>query len=146
MTPDPATVFELIERGAAMQPAAVYAVAAEDVAQSMTYGALREASVHVGEALAATGLHRGDTVSLVMPNGLQTIRLLLGFMHAGCCVNPVNLLAQPEQLRYVLGHSDCRLVIAAPEWAERVRAALAGVGREVRLVILAADGDFAALR
>jgi acyl-CoA synthetase (AMP-forming)/AMP-acid ligase II len=146
MTPDPATVFELIERGAAAQPAAVYAVAAEDEAQAMTYGALREACVHVGRALAATGLAPGDTVSLVMPNGLQTIQLLLGFMHAGCCVNPVNLLAQPEQMRYVLGHSDCRLVIAAPEWAERVRAALAGVGREVRLVVLAADGGFAALR
>ena len=58
-----------------------------------------------------------------MPNGLQTLRLLLGCMHAGYCVNPVNLLAQPEQMRYVLEHSDCRLVLASPEWAERVRAA-----------------------
>jgi hypothetical protein len=59
----------------------------------------------------------GDTVSLVMPNGLMTLRLLLGAMHGGCCVNPVNLLSQPEQMRYVLEHSDCKLVFAAPEWA-----------------------------
>jgi long-chain acyl-CoA synthetase len=52
----------------------------------------------------------------VMPNGLQTIRLLLGAMHAGVCVNPVNLLSQPGQMRYVLEHSDCKLVFVAPAW------------------------------
>ena len=46
-------------------------------------------------------------------------------MYAGCCVNPVNLLSQPEQMRYVLEHSDCTLVFVAPEWDERVRALLA---------------------
>ena len=33
-------------------------------------------------------------------------------------------------MRYVLEHSDCRVVVAAPEWEERVRAALAGVDRD----------------
>jgi long-chain acyl-CoA synthetase len=145
MTLAAATVFELIERGASAQPEAIYAVSADDDSQSMTYAVLRDACVHIGGSLAATGLVPGDTVSLVMPNGLQTIRLLLGFMHAGCCVNPVNLLAQPEQMRYVLKHSDCRLVIASPEWAERVGNALVGIGREVRLVVLAADGGVEAL-
>ncbi|MDQ2736048.1 MAG: AMP-binding protein, partial [Pseudomonadota bacterium] len=88
----------------------------------------------------------GDTISLVMPNGLQTLRLLLGFMHAGFCVNPVNLLSQPAQMRYVLEHSDCRLVVVAPEWEERVRAALTEIGREVRVFVIAADGDVEALR
>ena len=60
----------------------------------------------------------GDTVSLVMPNGLGTLQLLLGAMHGGCCVNPVNLLSQPEQMRYVLEHSDCTLVLASAEWAD----------------------------
>ena len=73
----------------------------------------------------------GDTVSLVMPNGLQTLRLLLGAMHAGCCVNPVNLLSQAEQMRYVLDHSDCRLVVTTPEWA-RARARRAGVRSSAR--------------
>ncbi len=42
-------------------------------------------------------------------------------------MNPVNLLSQPEQMRYVLEHSDCRVVFVAPEWEERVRAMLAGI-------------------
>ena len=140
-----ATVFELVERQAAARPDAVYAVATDD-ARSITFAELSESCAHVGAALAAMHLEPGDTVSLVMPNGLQTLRVLLGAMHAGCCVNPVNLLSQPEQMRYVLEHSDCRVVIAAPDWAERVDTALAKIERDVRVVVLAADGDFADLR
>ncbi|HEV7578055.1 MAG TPA: AMP-binding protein [Caldimonas sp.] len=139
------TVFEWVERQAAARPAAVYAIATEDK-QSIAYGDLRDSCRDIGAGLAALGLAPGDTVSVVMPNGLQTLRILLGTMHAGCCVNPVNLLSQPEQMRYVLDHSDCRLVVASPEWAERVRAALVGVERGVRVVVLAADGGANALR
>jgi long-chain acyl-CoA synthetase len=145
MTRAATSVHELIERGAAAQSDAPYAVAT-DGSQSMTYGALRDACAHLRDSLDEAGLKQGDTISLVMPNGLQTLRLLLGFMYGGCCVNPVNLLSQPEQMRYVLEHSDCRLVVAAPEWAERVRIALSAIDRDVRLVVLAADGDAEALR
>ena len=71
--------------------------------------------------LAARGLQPGDHVSLVMGNGIQTIRLLLGAMYGGYCVHPVNLLSQPEQMRYVIDHADARVVFAAPEWIERLR-------------------------
>ena len=145
MTAAARSVFELIERGAAAQPDAIYAVAT-DGSQSMSYGALREACAHLRDSLGDAGIATGDTISLVMPNGLQTLRLLLGFMYAGCCVNPVNLLSQPEQMRYVLEHSDCRVVVAVPEWAERVRTALQGIDRDVRLVVLEADGRIDALR
>ena len=52
--------------------------------------------------LQAQGLAPGDTVSLVMPNGLGTLQLLLGAMHGGFVVNPVNLLSQAEQMRSCL--------------------------------------------
>jgi acyl-CoA synthetase (AMP-forming)/AMP-acid ligase II len=76
----------------------------------------------------------GDTVSLVLPNGLMTLRLLLGAMASGRCVNPVNLLSQPEVMRYVFEHSDCKLVVAAPEWAERVRELAQGLPCRVVVV------------
>jgi acyl-CoA synthetase (AMP-forming)/AMP-acid ligase II len=145
MTATPGTVFELIEQAAEARPDAVYAFAVDD-AQEMSFAALRQSAMHLRESLASQGFAPGDTISVVMPNGLQTLRLLLGAMYAGCCVNPVNLLAQPEQMRYVLDHSDCRLVLASPEWAERVRVALARVEREVRVIVLAADGDSEDLR
>ena len=144
MTPA-TTVFDLIERQAAARGEAVYAVATEDGA-AITFDGLRNACRDFGAALAAMGLGPGDTISVVLPNGLQTLRILLGAMHAGLCVNPVNLLSQPEQMRYVLDHSDCRLVVTCAEWLARVEAALARVGRPVRVVVVEAEGDAAALR
>ncbi len=138
------TVFELVEEQARARVDAVYAVATED-ARSITFTELRNSCERVGSALAGMGIAPGRTVSIVMPNGLQTVRVLLGAMHGGFCVNPVNLLSQPEQMRYVLEHSDCCLVVTTPDWEERVRHALATIEREIRVVVLAADGEAAEL-
>ncbi len=140
MTAASPTVHDLIERQATARPEALYALAVDGPA-TLTFAELRDDARRLEASLAAAGLATGDTVSVVMPNGLQTLRILLGTMYAGLCVNPVNLLSQPAQMRYVLEHSDCRVVIAAPEWAERVRALLDGLGRAVRLIVVAPDGD-----
>jgi acyl-CoA synthetase (AMP-forming)/AMP-acid ligase II len=136
------TVHALIEAQAAQRPQAIYALSTEG-GTPLRFGALAHGCRSVAAVLRRHGAQRGDTVSLVMPNGLQTLRVLLGAMHAGMCVNPVNLLSQPEQMRYVLAHSDCRLVCVAPEWEERVRAMLQGIERPVSLMVV--DPDAAAL-
>ena len=126
-------ILELIQRQAALQPQATYARSTESGAQ-LRYGELEEGCARVGAWLARQGAASGDTVSLVMPNGLMTLRLLLGAMASGRCVNPVNLLSQPEVMRYVFEHSDCKLVLVAPEWAERVRALATGLPCRVVVV------------
>src|SRR5215212_5625072 len=134
----PSTVRALIDGQAAQRPDAVYA-AATDSDQRLTFAELARACRAVGALLRRHGVGPGETVSLVLPNGLQTVRLLLGAMHAGCCVNPVNLLSQPEQMRHVLAHSDCKLVFVASDWEARVRALLATIDRPVAVVVT--DGD-----
>ncbi len=136
----PATVHALVVQQAARQPAATYAIDA-DTGRSLSFAELLQSCDAVADLLRAHGSRAGDTVSLVMPNGLMTLRLLLGAMHGGWCVNPVNLLSQPDQMRYVLSHSDCRVVFCAPEWEAAVRSALAGVDRNVALVVIGADAD-----
>ena len=123
MTAPAATVHALIERAAQQQPRALYACAADNSA-TLNYAQLQRNCLRIGAWLRNLGLQPGDTVSLVMPNGLATLQWLLGAMHAGFCVNPVNLLSQPEQLRYVLQHSDCKLVLASADWVDRVHAAV----------------------
>lgn len=134
------SVHELIERGAAQSPDATYALVPSG-GRTMAYGELALACRRIGALLRSKGLRAGDTVSIVMPNGLQTLRVLLGAMHAGIIVNPVNLLSQPQQMRYVLDHSDCKLVCVAPEWETRVREMLAGIGREVVVIVADPDGE-----
>ena len=140
MSADGDSVHALIERGAAADPNAVYAISLVND-RVLHYGELALSCRRIGELLRSRGLNVGDTVAVVMPNGLQTLCVLLGAMHAGLIVNPVNLLSQTEQMRYVLGHSDCKLACVAPEWAERVRALLAGLDREVALIVVDPDGE-----
>ena len=135
MTGLPATVRELVQQQALLRPQAVYALDA-DGATRLTFAELANSCASVCELLRSLGSQPDDTVSLVMPNGLTTLQLLLGAMHGGWCVNPVNLLSQPEQLRYVLGHSDCAVVFVSPEWELAVRSALEGVDRAVTVVVI----------
>jgi long-chain acyl-CoA synthetase len=128
---------QLIDEQAHTRPDAIYVRDAEgDTA--LSYAALLSSCQGMARVLAQQGLVRGDTVSVVMPNGLNTLRILLGGMWDGHCVNPVNLLAQPEQMRYVLEHSDCKLVIATPEWADQVQALLKTIERPVKLLVTTA--------
>ncbi|MBS0317916.1 MAG: AMP-binding protein [Proteobacteria bacterium] len=128
------TVRALIERSAAAPPDAAYALAA-DGDGALYHRDLAASCQRVAALLRAQNLKPGNTVSVVMPNGLNTLRLLLGALWAGQVVNPVNLLSQPEQMRYVLDHSDCRLVVVAPEWEQRVRALIATVDRPIALLV-----------
>ncbi|HVR49499.1 MAG TPA: AMP-binding protein [Pseudorhodoferax sp.] len=136
----PDTVFALVEHQAAARPEAVYALGCEDGRQ-LDFATLRTRCREVAALLDRAGVAAGATVACVLPNGLQTLLLLLGSMYSGRCVNPVNLLSQPEQMRYVLEHSDCALVFVSPDWEARVRALLDGIARPIALRVLDPAAD-----
>ncbi len=95
--------------------------------------------MQLGRYLDAQGLAKGDKVALMLHNGYQTGRLLIGVMYAGYMVAPLNLLAQPSQLAYVLDHSDTRLVFTSAELAERLHAALKDIQRDIKVVVIDPD-------
>ena len=120
------TVRELVEAQAAARPDSTYFIAAE-TGETLTFRELAEGNRRIAGMLARHGLKPGAHVSVVMPNGLATLRILLGAMASGYCVNPVNLAvaagadalrARPFRLRAWCSSS--------PEWAQRVRDARAG--------------------
>jgi acyl-CoA synthetase (AMP-forming)/AMP-acid ligase II len=127
------TLRALIEAQAKARPGAAYFIATE-TGRTLTFGELRESCGRVAAALSRHGLAPGAHVSLVMPNGLATLRILLGAMAGGYCVNPVNLVSQPEQMRYVLEHSDSTLVFTAPDWTARIRELVKEIGRTIQVV------------
>lgn len=136
----PTTLREVIAQRALEAPRQPYLIAA-DTGRTITHAMLARDCNAFGAALAAAGLAPGDIVSVFMPNGEQTTRLLLGLMANGLIANPVNLLCQPAQIRYILEHSDTRLVFTTPDKADAVRAALAALDRPVAVVETPADAD-----
>jgi long-chain acyl-CoA synthetase len=140
----PTSIRSLIQAQAKLRPSAVYAVTAEPSATAsnqITYSDLQEFCGNIEATLQHYGLAAGDTVSVIMPNGLMTLRLLLGTMYAGMTINPVNLLSQADQMQYVLEHSDCKLIFANGEWVQKLVPIVANLSRLVKVVCVEADAD-----
>jgi acyl-CoA synthetase (AMP-forming)/AMP-acid ligase II len=115
------TFRDAIDAYAAAQPDAPCIVAPERDA-ILTYGGLQRSGATLGAYLAQAGIAPGAVVSFMLPNGIAAASVFLGAMYAGYVVSPVNLIAQDAQLEYTLAHSRTRLVFAAPEHLDRLRA------------------------
>lgn len=134
------TIRAHLDYRAATQPDRAYLVSPE-TGLILTYGALQTHARALTAQLLALGLQPGDKVSLMTCNGYQAGALLLGIMYGGFTVTPINLLAQASQLRFVLEHSDTRLVFARAEEVARLREAIALVGREILVVEIDVDSN-----
>ena len=134
------TVRQLVDARAATDPHAAFFIAPH-TGRSLTFGELRDSCIAVGAMLATRGLPCGSHVSLVVGNGIQTIRLLLGAMYSGYCVHPVNLLSHPDQMHYVIDHADARVVFAAPDWCGRVVSLTADIARPIEVIEVDPDGS-----
>ncbi|MCX7168076.1 MAG: AMP-binding protein [Rhodocyclales bacterium] len=134
------TIRAQLDHQAALRPAATYLIAPE-AGLSMSFADLQSASRRLSAFLLDQGIKPGAKVALLMHNGYQTCRLFIGAMYGGYCVTPLNLLAQPAQLAYVLDHSDAEIVFAAPDQLERLQLACAKLTRAPKIVVCDVDAE-----
>jgi long-chain acyl-CoA synthetase len=132
------TVRDMVDHQAAIRPEAICLIA-PDSGLAMNFGELQHASRRLTHSLLERGARPGDKLAMLMPNGFQTYRLFIGIMYGGFCVTPINLLAQPTQLAYVLEHCDARFVFASPDQLERLNSVLALVARPIEVVVCPPD-------
>lgn len=132
------TIRHYVDLRAAEQPSATWLIAPETGA-TMNYAQLQRDSRDLTRYLLGMGMRKGDKVALMLHNSYQTARLLIGVMYGGFMVAPLNLLAQPSQLTYVLEHSDTRVVFTSAEFAERLKTALAGIKRAITVIAIDPD-------
>ena len=131
------TIRALIDYRAAQYPDKPFLLAASageddraDAGATVTFSMLRERCLALERGFHRAGLRPGDVVSVFMGNGVQTATLILGAMYSGLVVHPLNLLCQPSQLRYILEHSDTRLIFVSGETRPTIEAAWAGLDGE----------------
>ncbi|PJX25244.1 long-chain fatty acid--CoA ligase [Advenella sp. S44] len=130
---DTTTITELLDHNAANCSTDPYLIDAINE-QAMAYGDITTECRVFARQLAALGIQRGDTVSVFMPNGVNTAKIIIATMYAGYVVNPINLLCQEKQLAYILGHSDARIVFTTAELAPVVNAAMAASGAQATVI------------
>ncbi|ASW01578.1 AMP-binding protein [Paraburkholderia aromaticivorans] len=144
----PATLRALIDERALQYPEKPFLLAAFDDdepaaadrrATVLTFRELRDDCRVLETRFRQAGLQPGDVVSVFMGNGIQTARLLLAAMYSGLVANPLNLLCQPSQVRYIVDHSDTRMIFAGRDTHAVIDTAVAelraaGLTREIALI------------
>ena len=129
------TIRHYVDQDAADHPDKVFMICPE-TGHKMTYRQLQICCRNLGNVLLAKGFEKGDKVSFMMGNGYQTARLFVGAMYAGFVIAPLNLQAQPVQIRYVLEHSDTKLIFTTELQTPRLLEAMKTVDREIEIKVI----------
>jgi len=74
----------------------------------------------VANALRSLGIGRGDTVGVLMNNGIPMVETLFGAIKAGACVVPLNLSVSDDGIEGMLADAAVRAVIATPSQRARL--------------------------
>jgi long-chain acyl-CoA synthetase len=98
------------------------------------YGELAARVAGAAAALRASGLAPGDRVALVMKNSPRYLEALYAAWWAGLAAVPINARLHPLEVRYILEHSQARVVFVAGEWCAGISEAVASLDPEPRVV------------
>src|SRR5438132_13451934 len=129
----PATLLGLLSAIPANQTAIIHA----DRNIRVTYGELRRQVESVAEALAASGVGRGDRVGMALPNGLPTIVAFLAASVAGTAA-PLNPAYKEDEFRFYLEDTAARVLILPKHGADEARKA---AGDRVKVLTIDMDSS-----
>ena len=84
----------------------------------LTYDEFNSRSEALGSALRRLGLGKGDKVAILQHNCPQFLESLYASFKAGLVAVPLNVRLHPNELAYIIGHSEARAVIFSEEFRE----------------------------
>jgi acyl-CoA synthetase (AMP-forming)/AMP-acid ligase II len=109
----------LLEARAAASPEKVFLFSESD-GRRFTYREFDAAVNRAANLLAARGTARGDVVSLLMPNSAEYVIAYFACFKLGALAGPVNSLLKPEEMSYVVGNSEAKLLLYNSQFAQQV--------------------------
>ena len=131
--------LSFIARAAAIypdQPAVSYGAVRRNWAE--TYARTRR----LASALAARGIGRGDTVSIVAANIPEMFEAHFAVPMSGAVLNTINTRLDPEAIAFILNHAETKVLLVDPEFAEPVARAIRIAARPDLLVVDIEDPSF----
>ena len=102
--------------------------------ESLTYEDLVEQSNRVARVLKEQGVRRGDRVGIYMNKSLEAVISLYGIMKAGAAIVPLDPLAPPARLGYMIKDCGVRCLISKPDKLSGLQQILAS-GTELEVVL-----------
>lgn len=116
-TDETLTVGQVLLRGARLHSTKI-AVAVPD--QEWSYADLELHAREIARGLAALGVEPGDSVGLLLPNGLDFVAAWFGVSLSGAVIVPINTRYQFPELGYVISNADLKCVLTTDAVSEHV--------------------------
>jgi long-chain acyl-CoA synthetase len=117
----------LLEARAGAAPEKVFLFSEAD-GRRFTYREFDAAVNRAANLLAARGAGKGDVVSLLLPNSAEYVIAYFACFKLGALAGPVNSLLKPEEMAYVVGNSEARLILYNTQFDAQV----SGLRREAK--------------
>jgi acyl-CoA synthetase (AMP-forming)/AMP-acid ligase II len=107
------TIDELLTHGAATEAAKPAVI---DPVDRITYAALDSSTRDLAAAFVEAGVHKGSRVGLIMPNGVEWVRIALALTRVGAVLVPLSTLLQPPELVAQLRVAAVQMLITVEEF------------------------------
>lgn len=117
----PLTPLSFLERAAAIYPDRIAIVHG---ATRQTYHSFYTRARKLASALAARGIGRGDTVSVVLSNTPAMLEAHYGVPMAGGVLHSINTRLDADIIAFQLDHAETKVLITDREFSPTVKAAL----------------------
>ncbi|MDT5268751.1 MAG: long-chain acyl-CoA synthetase [Acidobacteriota bacterium] len=110
---------ELLEARADATPEKVFLFSEAD-GRRFTYREFDAAVNRAANLLAAQGVGKGDVLSLLLPNSAEYVVAYFACFKLGALAGPVNSLLKPEEMAYVVGNSETKLLLYCTQFEAQV--------------------------
>ena len=88
--------------------------------RKFSYAELNERATRFGNGIRSLGLVARDRVAVILRNRSEYLEIIYGLAKAGVTVVPVNWRFAPEEMRYVIDHSEASAVVVADEFFDKL--------------------------
>jgi len=108
----------------------------------VTAGDLAARANLVANGLRALGLDTGDTIAVVVPNGIEMMEIVLGAMQIGLYLTPINHHLVGPEIAYIVEDSEAKVLVGHERFAGALVAAAdeSGLPEDRRFAIGAIGG------
>ena len=86
----------------------------------VTYGEFDRLTNRAAHALRGLGVEKGDRVTLALGNSVEYVVAAFGVLKAGAVLNPVNPALGTQELGYILGHAEPRVIVTDADGAAHI--------------------------
>ena len=102
----------------------------EKDARSWSYGDFGKAVNRTANMQRANGISKGDVVSLLLPNSAEYVIAYFACFSIGAIAGPINSLLKPEEVEWVIGNSESKLLLAGSQF----QAVISGIKKPATIV------------